>query len=336
MDHEEETVRSRKLGSTGLEVSELCLGCWPLASDLNWGEQDERNSIAAVHAALDAGINFFDNAEMYTSGQAEIVLGKALKGRRDKAVVATKVHRTPMTAELVKSACEASLQRLQTDYVDLYLIHYVDHTTPMEETLAGFAELKRSGKIRAIGVCNAGVQDLAELTKLQPIVANQVPYSLIWRAIEYKVTRKCKDLGVDILCYSPLMMGLLTGKFATADEVPDGRARTRHFSRNRPHTRHGEEGAEQETFATIADIRRLCEEAGVSMIAGSLRWLLRQQGVCSVLVGARNAEQVAENAAAAEADVPTGLLDQLTQATESLKAKLGENPDPWQSQSRFR
>lgn len=322
------------LGSTGLQVSAVALGCWQLAGDLTWGRQEEGDSLAAVDAALELGINFFDNAEMYGEGRAEEILGKSLLGRRDRAIIASKVNRKPMTQAAVMQACEESLKRLRTDYIDLYQIHFIDRGTPLEETAAGFLELKKAGKIRAFGTCNSGVQDLTELMRLEKIQTNQMPYSLLWRAIEFQIQGKCLESQIGLLCYSPLAQGLLTGKFSSAEEVPPGRARTRHFSKSRPHTRHGEPGFERETFAAIEEIRSIALEAGVPMARLSLAWVLHQRGVVSVLCGARNPRQVRENALAAELSISEETLARLSEATEELKALLGPNPDPWQADSR--
>ena len=158
----------RKLGQTGIDVSVIALGCWPFAGGGYWGEQDDQASIATVHAALDAGINFFDTAEGYGRGHSERVLGEGLKGRRHQAVIATKVSASHLSAEGVAQACEGRLANLQTDYIDLYQIHWPNWTIPLAETVEAQAKLKRLGKIRAIGVSNFAVQDLGDILALAP------------------------------------------------------------------------------------------------------------------------------------------------------------------------
>src|SRR5262249_34683546 len=142
---------------------------------------------ATVHAALDAGINLFDTAEAYEAGTSERVLGKALLGRRDKAIIATKVAANHLAAPDVTAACEESLRNLQTDYIDLYLIHWPNWSVPLPETVDALRQLKKQGKIREIGVCNFGVQDLTEMLSLCPIVTDQLPYNLLWRVIEREI-----------------------------------------------------------------------------------------------------------------------------------------------------
>ncbi|NOZ26428.1 MAG: aldo/keto reductase, partial [Chloroflexi bacterium] len=227
-------------------------------------------------------------------------------------------------------------RRLNTDYIDLYQIHWPSREVPIEETMEALERLREQGKIRAIGVSNFGPQDMADLLAVGRCETNQLPYSLLWRAIEYEIVPQCLEHEIGLLCYSPLVHGLLTGKFSSPDEVPEGRARTRHFSRDRPLTRHGEEGCEEETFAAIERIRRICEGIGQPMAKVALAWLLYQPGVVSVLAGARHPGQVVENASAADLKLSPDVVRALTEATETLKAALGPNPDMWLSESRMR
>jgi aryl-alcohol dehydrogenase-like predicted oxidoreductase len=264
------------------------------------------------------------------------VLGRALAGRRHEAVIATKVSRSNLSDREIRRACERSLERLQTDYIDLYQIHWPSRTVPLEETMGALEKLRDQGQVRAIGICNFGVGDLADLLAVKRVETNQLPYSLLWRAIEYEIKPICVDEDMGILCYSPLAQGLLTGKFSSPDEVPEGRARTRHFSSNRPQARHGEAGCENETFAAIEEIRRIASEIGEPMAKVALAWLLRQPGVTSVIAGARTPEQIRKNAQAGDLVLSPDVIKGLSEATDELKHKLGSNPDPWQSKTRFR
>ena len=198
-----------------------------------------------------------------------------------------------------------------------------------------YEELKRQGKIRAIGVSNFGASYLEELASLGRAETNQVCYSLLWRPIEHEVAPVCMEHDIGILCYSPLCQGLLTGKFASADDVPQGRARTRLFSKHRPQARHDEPGCEAETFEAIARLRRIAEGAGQPMGRMALAWLLAQPGVTSVVAGARSVRQVAENAVAADLHLGTSTLAALSAATETVKARIGTNADMWQTESRM-
>jgi len=237
------------LPNTDLTVSQLVFGCWGITSDFHWGERDEQESLDTIHAALDAGINFFDTAEAYGDGNSEKLLSKAFAGRRDQVVIASKMKPDSMTADLVVKAVERSLSRLGTDYLDLYQIHWPDREIPREETWNAMIKLCEQGKVRAIGVCNFGCGDLDDICPIQPPITNQLPYNLLWRAIEHEILPRCKKDGIGVLAYSPLMHGLLADKYKTAAEVPDGRARSRHFNTDRQLARHGEPGCETETFA---------------------------------------------------------------------------------------
>lgn len=329
-------MRYCKLGQTDLMVPVMAMGCWALAGDATWGPQDKAESLATIHAALDAGINFFDTAEGYSEGESEEVLGRALAGCRHEAVIATKVSRAHLSADEVRLACEHSLRRLRTDYIDLYQIHWPSRTVPLAETLAALERLREQGKVRAIGVCNFGVGDLADLLASGQTAANQLPYSLLWRAIEYEIQPKCVAEGIAILCYSTLAQGLLTGKFSSPDEVPEGRARTRLFSSARPQTRHGEPGCEKQVFAALAQIGRICAEIGQPMANVALAWLLHQPGVTAVIAGARRPEQIRQTAQAADLTLSPETLARLSAATDEVKRLIGPNPDMWQSESRFR
>jgi aryl-alcohol dehydrogenase-like predicted oxidoreductase len=329
-------MKYQTLGKTDINVSAIVMGGWALGGGLDWGSQDEADSVAAVHAALDLGINFFDTAEEYGAGRSEEVLGRALAGRRQQAVISTKVSAVNLSTEGIPQACERSLKRLQTDTIDLYQVHWPAPGMPIDDVVAALQKLQAQGKIRAVGVSNFGILDLSDFLARGRCDTIQLPYNLAWRAIEYEVMPKCRAEGVGILPYSPLMQGLLTGKYATADDVPEGRARTRHFSKNRPHTRHGQPGSEAELFEAIAQIRAISQRLGHSMSDVSLAWVLHQPGVDSVIIGARNPHQLQQNIKAVELDLSPEIVAELTRATEPLKQKLGPNPDLWQAESRFR
>jgi aryl-alcohol dehydrogenase-like predicted oxidoreductase len=329
-------VKYRTLGQTDIRVSTVAMGCWAIGGGSVWGPQDENEAVAAVRAALDAGVDFFDTAEAYGHGRSEELLGRALAGRRHEAVIATKATPAHLSRAGVREACEGSLRRLQTDYIDLYQIHWPSRTIPLEETVPALEGLREQGKVRALGVSNFGVEDLAAYASVGRCETNQLPYSLLWRAVEHEIAPACADRNVGILCYSPLFQGLLAGKYGSPDEVPEGRARTRIFAGSRPLARHGEAGCEAETFEAIGRIRTICEEIGEPMANVALAWLLHRPGVVSVLAGARSPAQIAETARAGDLDLLPDVVKRLAEATEDVKHVLGPNPDMWQSNSRFR
>jgi len=326
----------RRLGRTDIEVSTVCMGCWAIAGGGTWGDQVEADAMAAIHASLDAGVNFFDTAEAYGSGSSEELLAKGLAGRRDKAVIATKVGPGHLMPADIRASCESSLKRLRTDVIDLYQIHWPNWSVPMADSLGELDRLRSEGKIRAYGVSNFGPRDLAEALSHGRIESNQVAYSLLWRAIEFEARATCIRNDVAVLCYSSLGMGLLTGKYRSPADVPEGRARTRLFSSDRDGVRHADPGCEAEVFAALQGIRAISDSLGQPMGRVALGWLLAQPGVTSVLAGSRNAEQARANASAADLALSEDVLRQLSQITETVKARLGPNMDPWQSKPRIR
>jgi len=320
----------RKLGRSDLEVSAICMGCWALAGGTVWGDQDEQEAIGALRTAVDVGVNFFDTAEGYGSGASEALLGRAFKGMRDKAVIATKVSPNNMHPVDLRAACERSLSYLQTDYIDVYYLHWPNWDIPFEETMGEMLKLKEEGKIRAVGCSNFGVTDLGAMLEISHVDVNQLAYNLLFRSIEVEIVPACLANDVSVATYSPMLHGILTGKFATLDDIPDERARTRHFSsERRPMTRHGGPGAEQETAQAMTRIREICDEAGLSMAQVSLAWLLRQPAVATVIAGARSPEQIKSNAAAVALKLTDDVVTALNEATEPLRAAFGTNADMW-------
>lgn len=329
-------MKYRKLGSSDIEVTELTFGCMSIVNDVNSDSQLEKDSIEAIEVTLAEGVNFFDTAPGYGDGASEILLGKALGSRRKDVVVATKIN-GPLKKEDVFRECDNSLQRLNTDYIDLYQIHWPDWETPLEETIDALDRLKTVGKIRSYGVSNFGKEDLSEALRHGSVVTDQMAYNLLWRTIENEVVPICEKRHVGILCYSSMMQGLLTGKFKAVEEVPEGRARSRHFSKqNRPLVRHGGDGFENETFEAIDALRRISDEHDLPMGTLALKWLLAQPAVTSVLAGARNARQAKQNIDAVRTEVSAEALTAASRATEPLKNLMGLNLDMWAEPSRIR
>jgi aryl-alcohol dehydrogenase-like predicted oxidoreductase len=306
-----------------------------MIGDFTWGPQNKTDAVAAIAAAVDAGVNFFDTAEGYGRGESEKLLGEVLRPHRKEVVIATKVSSRHLKGDEVKRACEDSLRRLNTDYIDLYQIHWPRQDTPVDETLSAMQELQAAGKIRHIGLSNFGVSYLRELPDSAVIQSNQLCYSLLWRPIEREVLPLCEEMNMSIICYSPLCQGLLTGKFCSPDDVPSPRARTRLFADTREHARHGGAGCEAELFIAIAEIRGVCQSLGKSMAEVSLAWLLTRAGVTSVIAGARNSAQAIQNAKAGDVELPEDVIEKLSAVTEKIKDYAGSNCDLWQSESRM-
>jgi len=331
-------MQYRQLGNSDIQVSPIAVGFWGIVGGDYWGEQDEKDTINTVHSALDAGINFFDTAEGYGDGYSEQMLGRALKGRRDEAVIATKVSAGNLAPDDLKSACEQSLKHLQTDVIDLYQVHWPNHDIPFEDTMSALLDLQQAGKIRVIGVSNFGKQDQLDMLQHGRFDANQLPYSLLWRAIEFDIQPQCVEHNISILPYSPLNQALLTGRYSNADEMPYQRTRTRHFNGDRKNSRHGLPGFEQETFDTLDNIRKICEDIGEEMVHVALAWLLHKPAVTSVLAGARTPDHIHSNVKAGNLELSEDTMQRLDDATETLKQKLGSDPDMWMNptESRYR
>jgi aryl-alcohol dehydrogenase-like predicted oxidoreductase len=215
------------------------------------------------------------------------------------------------------------------------LIHWPNWDVPLSETVEALKTLQSQGKIREIGVCNFGVKDMAEMLELYPIATNQLPYNLLWRVVEQEILPACRAKDVGLMCYSPLAQGLLTGRYASAAEVPDGLARTRHYSSSRAHANHGEAGTEAEVFAALSEIQRIAEGMDRPMAEVALAWLQQQAGVATILVGARSPEELQWNLPALDLQLAPAVIEELNRVTEPVKQKLGNNPDMWLAPSRM-
>lgn len=329
-------METRTIGNSGIEATVYALGTMPLGGGAGWGQEIEREGIDTIHAALDLGITILDTAEGYNAGRAEEIVGKALVGRRDKVVVATKISAGNTAPATLRAHCEASLKRLQTDYIDLYQVHWPIRDESIPDAFATLEDLKAEGKIRAIGISNHGVQDLGEVVPTgAPIVSNQLHYNLVSRAIEADIVPLCQQNGMDVIAYMPMLQGLLVGLYDSPEQVPPFRARTRHFSPSRAEaSRHGQPGAEKELFESLRAIRGIADDLGVPMVGVALAWVAAKPFVSTVLVGSRKVSQLTANlqaAADATAAFTPEIVAALDAATEELRVALGNNPDYWQS-----
>jgi len=318
-----------KIKNTDIIVSQMALGTWVFSNDTTWGSQEDGLSIKTTHAAIDAGITLIDTAAMYGNGRSEEVLGKALKGRRDKVVVATKTADAHPDKETVIKACEDSLKRLDTDYIDIYQIHWLRRTVPFSETMEGLLKLHKDGKIRAIGVSNFGVQDLNEITKYGPIHTNQMAYNLLFRAIDHEIRPLCIKKDIGILCYSPLAQGLCTGKYSNIDEIPERLRRVWYLSDEFKYLH-------PQIFQTINCIKNIAQSINQPLSVVAIAYDMHREGITSVLAGARNTEQLKQNIAAAELKLDKEIMDILDECTDKLFNMMGYNADMWRVESAIR
>jgi 1-deoxyxylulose-5-phosphate synthase len=304
-------MQYRELGDSGIKVSEICLGSW-----LTYGlGVDDGAARACVDRAFDEGINFIDTSNIYGRGAAETFLGEALKGRaRDSYVMATKLF-FPMTetdkglsrAQVLKQV-DASLQRLQTDYIDLYQCHRYDEGNPIEETMDALSEIVRAGKVRAIGFSEwspQNIRDAHAVPNTVKFVSSQPQYSLLWRRPEKEVIPLCKASGIGQIVWSPLAQGVLTGKYAPGSAPP---ANSRATS--------DEMGGfisrflEDKVLNAVQKLKPLADEAGCTMAQFALAWVLREPNVSSAIIGASRPEQVSDNAAASGLKIDPALFAQ--------------------------
>jgi aryl-alcohol dehydrogenase-like predicted oxidoreductase len=300
-------MEMRQLGRSGLYVSVLCYGAMTFGGEGYFsgvGTTQESEASSLVDQCLEAGVNLFDTADGYSMGRSEEILGEAVKGRRDSLLIATKVFapmsKGPMGMGLSRrhiiEACEASLKRLKTDYIDLYQVHNWDTGVPIEETLRALDTLVKDGKVRYIGSSNHTAWQLvkgamtAEKYLLEPFVSQQIQYSLLVREAEYEMLPAGIDQGVGALLWSPLAQGYLSGKFRASVPEP-----TRLQAMGRL------QGADDERARRIVDVLEDVARgyAGASISQAALNWLVRKPGVSSIILGARNAGQLKDNLAAA-------------------------------------
>ena len=329
-------MRFTRLGKTELNVSVLALGCWPFAGGSVWGPQNREDAFATVHAALDAGINLFDTAYAYETGESERLLGAALGHRRDEAIIATKLGGTQTRPDFIREACKRSLDGLNVDCIDLYQVHWPSWSVPANETVEALQELRNLGWIRYFSVCNYGTRDLADISALVTVPSNQLPYSLLWRVIEKEIIHQCLESQIGIICYSPLMQGLLTGRYKSPDEVPEGLARTRLFSGDRPQSDHGEPGCESAVFTALGALQRVAGCLSLTIAELSLAWVLHQPGVASVLIGARSPKELDWNLPALDISLSAEVQHELRNVTAPVLDYLGTNPDMWLGRNRMR
>ena len=302
-------MQYRQLGDSDLRVSEISIGSW-----LTYGVGVEADaSRRCIDAAFDHGINFIDTSNIYGVGAAETVLGETLKGRaRDSYVMATKLF-FPMSAtdkglsraQILKQV-DASLTRLQTDYIDLYQCHRYDDETPIAETMAALSEIVRAGKVRTIGFSEWTPQNIRDSLAVKDsvkFVSSQPQYSLLWRKPEKDVIPLCAANGISQIVWSPLGQGMLTGKYAIGAKPPEG---SRAASADQAHwmSRFMNDGV----IGAVDQLKPLAAEAGCTLAQFALAWVLREPNVASAIIGATKPEQVADNAAASGLKIDPALF----------------------------
>ncbi len=316
----------RRLGRSGLSVSEISYGNW-----ITHGSQvEEEQAIACVKAALDAGISTFDTADVYANTRAESVLGRALAGqRRESLEIFTKVYWPTgpggpndkgLGRKHILESANASLKRLQTDYVDLYQAHRFDKSVPLEETMLAFADLVRQGKVLYVGVSEWNAEQIAAGAELArelkvPFISNQPQYSMLWRVIEAEVVPASEKAGLSQIVWSPIAQGVLTGKYKPGQPPPAGSRATDEKSGANFISRFLQN---EELLRKVQDLKPIADEVGLSMAQLAIAWVLQNQNVASAIIGATRPEQVAENVKAAGVKLDADVLKKIDEALDGV------------------
>lgn len=312
-----------RLGATGLEISRLCLGCMNFGSGAPWMIGDREKSKEVIERAIEHGINFFDTANVYSRGESEEILGEALSGRRDEFVVATKVYGKMndrpngqgLSRRHILEQVEASLDRLNTDYIDLYQIHRWDDDTPIIETLSVLDSLVSAGKVRYVGASTMPAWKFtkalyeADVNNFERFVSMQAEYNLVDRHEEHNVLPTCRDQGVGVIPWSPLAGGFLAGKYERGEEPTEGRAADDEHTRER---------FTEANWEVIDVVGTLAEEKDATPVQISLAWLLTKDVVDSPIVGPRTVEHLDEQVEA----LSVSLTDEETERLEAPKTPV--------------
>jgi aryl-alcohol dehydrogenase-like predicted oxidoreductase len=337
----------RALGRTGVSVSPLCLGAMMFGA---WGNTDHEDSIRIIHRALDAGINFIDTADVYSRGESEEIVGKALAGgRRDSVVLATKVHGTMgqdpnqygNSRRWIVKEVEDSLRRLKTDWIDLYQVHRPEPDTDIDDTLAALSDLVHAGKVRYIGSSTfpahmiVQAQWVAERRPRERFVCEQPQYSMLVRRIEADVLPVCRSYGMGVIPWSPLAGGWLSGRYRTGGESPAQSRRAQML----PQRYDMSLPANQSKLEAAQALGELAEEAGVSLIEMALAFVINHPAVTAAIIGPRTIEQLESQLPAAEVSLSADVLDRID---EIVAPGVNVNPNdtgwdpPWLTDSSLR
>jgi aryl-alcohol dehydrogenase-like predicted oxidoreductase len=317
-------MMTRALGKSGIQITPIIFGTWQ-AGKSGWVGIEDAEVIQAMRSALDAGVTTFDTAEVYGNGYSEQLVAEALADVRDQVVYATKVFANHLEYQQVIDACEGSLQRLKTDYIDLYQIHwpagsFKSKVVPIAETMRALTDLQQQGKIRAIGVSNFSKDQIAEASQYGRIDSLQPPYSLFWRQVEQDIVPYCVEQNISIIAYSSLAQGLLTGKFAPDHKFEEGDIRAKNKLFQGEHY--------QRAQAALEQLRPIADRYNCTLAQLSLAWLIAQPQT-NAIVGARNAEQAIQNAQAAAVNLTSEDIQAIDAIGRTVTDRLDPDPVMW-------
>ncbi|NNF98679.1 MAG: aldo/keto reductase [Desulfobacteraceae bacterium] len=314
----------RTLGTTEIKISPVIMGTWQAGKEM-WAGIDDKETSRALRTAYDAGITTFDTAEVYGNGHSERILGAALKDIRDKVILATKVFSNHLKSEQIVAACNRSLKNLNTDYIDLYQVHWPPGSfghpeVEYQEIMGTLSDLKDQGKIRALGVSNFARVQMEAAAEFGRVESLQPPYSLFWRVMEFNERPYCIQNQMTILAYSPMAQGILTGKFKSGHQFEKGDHRVKNILFQESHF--------QRITAALSRLKPIAESHNATLAQLALAWVLAQPNTCAI-AGARNETQVLENAKAADIRLSESDLAEMNAAGESVTDHLDDNPVMW-------
>jgi len=312
-------MRYKKIPKTNMEISVVSLGTWVMGGK-NWGKVDDRKSIFTIRKASDFGINLIDTAPIYGRGHSEEIVGKAIKGIRDKFYIATKCGIQPknggftfsLKPKIIAKELEGSLKRLGIETIDIYQCHYPDSNTPIEDTLVQMLKFKKQGKIKYIGVSNFDLLLLKKSSQITSITTLQPQYSLLERSIEKGILPFCQNQSIGVLAYGPLGSGVLTGKYTSPPSFSKDDARSFFY----PYYR---EPYWSKIQVLIAEIKNIAHKRKKSLAEVTLNWVNQQQGISSAIVGCRNCKQLEINASCGDWQLTTEELQRLKEMSFGIK-----------------
>lgn len=287
----------------------------------DWSPEAEALRLATMQKALDVGITHFDTANGYGWGRAEELLGEFLQGKRDRIFLASKASIDEMDAKKMLGMVEQSLQRLRTDFIDLYYIHWPRAGKDLRPMMEGLELARRQGKIGAIGVSNFSVEQMQQVAEVGKIDAHQLCYNLIWRFPEREVIPYCREHQIAVTTYSSIAQGVLTGKFPRHPQLVAGdqRAKTVHF----------EDAVWPHVYAGVEELKAVAQRSGHSLTHLAIRWVLHQPGITAVVVGARTPEQVEQNWQALLDDIPADVFDAMTAVSDKVMPAIPDTGNPY-------
>jgi len=320
-------MQTKQLGYTDLQLTTVGLGAWAMGGPwlFGWGPQDDDQSIATIHKAMDEGINWIDTAPIYGHGRSETVVGKTLKQLKQKPFIATKCglcwdenHEriTRLKAESVRAECHDSLKRLGIDTIDLYQIHFHEPDEDIEEAWTEMTKLVEEGKVRYIGVSNFSVEQIKRIQKIHPVASLQPPYSMLHREVEDELLGYCQQNDIGVIVYSPMQRGLLAGKFTPERlaNLPEGDHR-----KTNPDFQQPQFGA---TLELVEELKKIAQRSGRTCSQLAISWVLRRSEVTAAIVGARRPDQITETAAASDYILSPEDIEKVEKLLAERQAKI--------------